>query len=107
MGKPLFDGKDVTEQAALQSRILRSSNQQPRSHATSKRLLKLRDTLSEAAFDLLSQMLLVDPHLRIDVEQALCHPYFTDLHDSDDEPISENKFRENFTESDIDEWSFF
>merc|ERR1712130_868380 len=95
MGKPLFDGKNSSEQELLQSQVLKLSNQQPKARS-SKRLDKLRDSLSETAFDLLSRMLEMESYQRIDVEQALCHPYFADLHDSDDEPVSEKKFRENY-----------
>jgi mitogen-activated protein kinase 7 len=40
------------------------------------------------AIDLLNKLLEFDPSKRIDVEQALAHPYLSAYHDEDDEVIS-------------------
>ena len=38
-------------------------------------------------------MLTFDCEKRITVDEALRHPYFDDLHDSEDEPVAENLFK--------------
>jgi p38 MAP kinase len=42
--------------------------------------------VDDDARDLLSKMLRFDPHERISAAAALAHPYFSDLHNPDDEP---------------------
>lgn len=42
------------------------------------------------AVDLLSKMLVLNPHRRISVEQALEHPYLVSLHDAALEPTAES-----------------
>ncbi|MFQ6619918.1 hypothetical protein Gotur_001117, partial [Gossypium turneri] len=42
---------------------------------------------SPGAVDLLERMLIFDPHRRITVDEALCHPYLAPLHDINVEPI--------------------
>lgn len=39
------------------------------------------------AIDLLNKLLEFDPSKRIDVDQALAHPYLSAYHDEDDEVI--------------------
>lgn len=54
---------------------------------------KLRDLIpgiTPVAYDLLTRMLTFDVEKRISVDEALRHPYFEDLHDSEDEPTAEN-----------------
>ncbi|KAG6336041.1 hypothetical protein ID866_3040 [Astraeus odoratus] len=65
-GKPLFKGKDYVDQ-----------------------LNKILDVL---ALDLLQKMLSFDPSSRIDVQDALCHPWLATYHDETDEPECPNKF---------------
>ncbi|CDQ75475.1 unnamed protein product [Oncorhynchus mykiss] len=50
-------------------------------------LAKLYPQAEPAALDLLATMLRFDPRERIDVSQALEHPYLSKYHDQDDEPI--------------------
>ena len=56
------------------------------------------------ALNLLARMLEFNPNKRISVEEALKHPYFEDLHDSEDEPEFteeiEFKYEEKETSSD-------
>lgn len=47
---------------------------------------------SPQALDLLDKMLTMNPNNRIDVEQALAHPYFQLYYDPGDEPIAEQPF---------------
>ncbi|MBA0605173.1 hypothetical protein Godav_017775 [Gossypium davidsonii] len=42
--------------------------------------------MSPGAVDLLEKMLIFDPHRRITVDEALCHPYLSPLHDINEEP---------------------
>lgn len=44
------------------------------------------------ALDLLDKMLRMNPYERIDVHQALAHPYFTLYYDPADEPVAQNPF---------------
>ena len=44
------------------------------------------------ALDLIDRMLQFNPHKRISVEQALEHPYFSGLHDPNDEPMCPGQF---------------
>lgn len=46
----------------------------------------------EDAIDLLDMMLRFDPNKRPTVEECLQHPYFSELHCEEDEPICETKF---------------
>ncbi len=51
---------------------------------------------SEASLDLLEKMLTFNPKKRISVSDALAHPYFSQLHCEEDEPICEKKFEFKF-----------
>ncbi|KHJ46133.1 hypothetical protein D918_03797 [Trichuris suis] len=44
---------------------------------------------SENAIDLLRRMLVLDPDQRINATDALAHPYLSQFHDPDDEPVCE------------------
>ncbi|KAK6054759.1 hypothetical protein COOONC_07737 [Cooperia oncophora] len=44
------------------------------------------------ALDLLDKLLTFNPQKRIDIDQALAHPYFVQYHDPTDEPICEDPF---------------
>lgn len=54
------------------------------------------DTDNPLALDLLEKMIEFNPNKRITVEEALKHPYFEDLHDSDDEPVFEDNIDYSF-----------
>ncbi|KAI1233002.1 hypothetical protein IHE44_0006192 [Lamprotornis superbus] len=51
------------------------------------------NTSSGAALDLLDKMLTFNPHKRIEVEQALAHPYLEQYYDPSDEPVAEAPFK--------------
>lgn len=57
------------------------------------------DGLPPEAIDLLSKLLAIDARERITAEEALEHPFFSELHDPEDEPICEQPF---FIEHEID-----
>ena len=59
-------------------------------------------TASDEALDLLGKMLEFNPNKRITVEEALRHPYFEDMHDSEEEPVSEETVDFSFEEQDLD-----
>ncbi|MBN3289247.1 MK01 kinase, partial [Polypterus senegalus] len=48
---------------------------------------------SKATLDLLDKMLTFNPHKRIDVEEALAHPYLEQYYDPSDEPVAEAPFK--------------
>jgi len=43
------------------------------------------------ALDLLDKLLNLNPHERIEIEEALRHPFLELLHDPEDEPVFEGK----------------
>lgn len=60
----------------------------------------LFDEQNPMALDLLSRMLTFNPKKRYTIEQCINHPYFADLHDPEQEPISKTPFDwsfDNFT----------
>jgi len=57
------------------------------------------DGLPPEAIDLLSKLLTLDPKERITAAEALEHPFFSELHDPDDEPVCDQPF---FIEHEID-----
>ncbi|KHG05791.1 Mitogen-activated protein kinase 4 [Gossypium arboreum] len=64
--------------------------------------------MSPGAVDLLEKMLIFDPHRRITVDEALCHPYLAPLHDINEEPVCPRPFsfdfeQPSFTEENIKE----
>uniref|UniRef100_A0A5S6R172 mitogen-activated protein kinase n=1 Tax=Trichuris muris TaxID=70415 RepID=A0A5S6R172_TRIMR len=60
---------------------------------------------SENAVDLLRRMLVLDPDQRITATDALAHPYLSQFHDPDDEPVCEPiDFRFEKLELSLGEW---
>ncbi|XP_076266271.1 mitogen-activated protein kinase rl isoform X2 [Rhynchophorus ferrugineus] len=54
---------------------------------------KLYPHADARALDLLDKMLTFNPHKRIDVEEALAHPYLEQYYEPTDEPTAEQPFR--------------
>nr|UJT98798.1 mitogen-activated protein kinase [Propylea japonica] len=54
---------------------------------------KLYPNADPKALDLLDKMLTFNPHKRIEVEDALAHPYLEQYYDPADEPVAEKPFR--------------
>ncbi|MBA0709461.1 hypothetical protein Golax_024494 [Gossypium laxum] len=121
--QPLFPGKDYVHQLRLITELigspddsslgfLRSDNarryvrqlpQNPRQNFSSR-----FPNMSPGAIDLLEKMLIFDPHRRITVDGALCHPYLAPLHDINEEPVCPRPFsfdfeQPSFTEENIKE----
>ncbi|KAG2681065.1 hypothetical protein I3843_11G127600 [Carya illinoinensis] len=109
--EPLFPGKDYVHQLRLITELLgspdnaslgflRSDNArryvrqlpQYRKQQFSSRFPRM----SPGALDLLEKMLVFDPNKRITVEEALCHPYMSSLHDINDEPVCPRPFSFDF-----------
>jgi len=102
--KPLFKGNSSSEQISLileviecNGKVEKSINEKDNFHNKSskdkKNLKDLLPGLSTYGKDLISKMLIFEEEKRITLDEALRHPYFEDLHDSEDEPISENVFK--------------
>lgn len=100
--EPLFPGKDYVHQLKLITellgtpedtslRFLRSDNARKYVKQLSrypKQKFSARfPNMTPTAIDLLEKMLVFDPNRRISVDEALCHPYLSSLHDINDEPI--------------------
>ncbi|KAJ9706010.1 hypothetical protein PVL29_001534 [Vitis rotundifolia] len=116
--EPLFPGKDYVHQLRLITELLgspddaslgflRSNNarryvrQLPR---YPKQQISARfPNMSPSAVDLLEKMLVFDPTKRITVDEALCHPYLSSLHDINDEPVCPSPFSFDFEQSSITE----
>ncbi|XP_020548514.1 mitogen-activated protein kinase homolog MMK2 isoform X2 [Sesamum indicum] len=121
--QPLFPGRDYVHQLRLITELigspddaslgfLRSDNarryvrqlpQYPRQQFSAR-----FPNSSAGAVDLLEKMLVFDPHRRITVDEALCHPYLAPLHDINEEPVCARPFvfdfeQPSFTEENIKE----
>ncbi|KAK0587843.1 hypothetical protein LWI29_029874 [Acer saccharum] len=112
--EPLFPGKDYVHQLRLITELigspddaslgfLRSDNarryvrQLPR--CRKQQFATRFPNRSRGAIDLLEKMLVFDPNKRITVDEALCHPYLSSLHDLHDEPVCPRPFRFDFDHS--------
>ena len=94
-GKPLFTGINESDQLKKIFRIMGTPNTKtypnlknlpewkPDNYEVceTQDLKKFVPTLDDNGFDLLSQMLIIDPDKRIDCEGALKHKYFDDIQD--------------------------
>lgn len=99
--KPLFKGRDFVDQLNQILYILGTPDDDTLNRIGSERaqtyikslerfakipLGQLYPNATETALDLLEKLLTFDPMSRIQVEDALDHPYFELFHDPDDEP---------------------
>ncbi|XP_057477266.1 mitogen-activated protein kinase 6-like [Actinidia eriantha] len=121
--EPLFPGKDYVQQLRLITELLGSPDETSLGFLRSdnaRRYIKQFPrypkqqfssrfpNMSPLAVDLLEKMLVFDPSKRVTVDEALCHPYLSSLHDINDEPICTNPFsfdfeQPSFTEENIKE----
>ncbi|GJP35181.1 hypothetical protein CLOM_g19691 [Closterium sp. NIES-68] len=109
--EPLFPGKDYVEQLRLITACLGSPDESDIEFLQSENarryirslpffpkqpLAQRYPHLPAVAIDLMSRMLTFDPLKRITVEEALCHPYLSTLHDINDEPACDDPFHFDF-----------
>ncbi|GMN31955.1 hypothetical protein TIFTF001_003472 [Ficus carica] len=109
--EPLFPGKDYVHQLRLITELLGSPDDASLGFLRSnnarrymKQFPQCRKqqfaarfpNMSPGAVDLLEKMLVFDPNKRITVEEALCHPYLSSLHDINDEPVCPRPFSFDF-----------
>ncbi|CAH2071177.1 unnamed protein product [Thlaspi arvense] len=109
--EPLFPGKDYVHQLKLVTELIGSpdgtSLEFLRSENARKYVKELPKfprqkfsvrfpSMNSTAIDLLEKMLVFDPEKRITVEEALCHPFLSTLHDLNDEPVCSNHFSFDF-----------
>lgn len=114
---PLFPGDHYLDQIQKIISVLGSpskediefiTNQQAKEFVVTKLPKRTRQPFSNlfpkanpVALDLLSKMLVFNPHKRYTVEQCLTHPYFEGLHNPDEEPISESAFDWSFDDIEL------
>ncbi|CAN1300574.1 Mitogen-activated protein kinase 4 [Linum perenne] len=109
--EPLFPGKDYVHQLRLITELIGSPDDASLGFLRSdnarryvRQLPQFRKqnfstrfpSMSPGAVDLLEKMLVFDPNKRITVDDALCHPYLSVLHDINDEPVSPAPFHFDF-----------
>lgn len=103
--KPYFPGDDYIDQLTIISEKLGKLPESELDFVTSDKAKRFMRKLpskppvplkqqfpsaSDDALDLLRRMLSVHPKKRITVEEALAHPFFSQLHSPDDEPVCEH-----------------
>ncbi|XP_002158990.1 mitogen-activated protein kinase 1 isoform X1 [Hydra vulgaris] len=98
LGKVLFPGENDLDQIDCICRVFGLKVENIFDHVSMFPEHLFRG-ISSDAIDLLSKMICIDPDRRISAEQALCHPFFADLHDPLDEPICMQPF---YVEHEID-----
>ncbi|XP_052489328.1 mitogen-activated protein kinase 4 isoform X2 [Gossypium raimondii] len=121
--QPLFPGRDHVHQLRLITELIGSPNDSSceflRCDKSRRYVRQLPQyprqnfsvrfpNMSPGAVDLLEKMLIFDPHRRITVDEALCHPYLAPLHDINEEPVCPRPFsfdfeQPSFTEENIKE----
>lgn len=109
--EPLFPGKDYVHQLRLITELIGSPDDSSlrflRSENARKYLRQLPQfgkqnlsvkfpSMSAEPLNLLEKMLVFDPVKRITVDEALCHPYLSSLHDINDEPVPPTPFSFDF-----------
>ncbi|XP_073302225.1 mitogen-activated protein kinase 4-like isoform X4 [Primulina huaijiensis] len=116
--EPLFPGKDYIHQLKLITELLGTPDEMSLKFLRSdnarryvkqlpqfpkQQLLTRFPNMSPLALDLLGKLLKFDPSQRITVDEALCHPYLSSLHDINDEPICSMPFSFDFERPSITE----
>lgn len=116
--RPLFPGKDYVDQLKLIIKTLGAPSEDDLSFINSSKArayiralpqsekVAFRKKFPEAdaqALDLLEKMLQFDPRKRITVEQALKHPWLSQLHDEAAEPSAPGAFEFDFEETQLTE----
>ena len=115
--RPLFPGSDYMHQLHLILDFLGSPSAEDTQHIANdnarryirqlpekkgQSIHRLFSRASPEACHLLQSMLTFSPHKRITVEQALAHPYLSQLHDPNDEPVADRPLtHELFDESQV------
>ncbi|WJX60282.1 Mitogen-activated protein kinase 4 [Trifolium repens] len=109
--EPLFPGKDYVHQLRLVTELIGSPDDSSLGFLRSdnaRRYLRQLPQFGKQNFsakfphiaaeplDLLEKMLIFDPDKRITVDEALCHPYLSSLHDINDEPVTPMPFSFDF-----------
>ncbi|PPD73242.1 hypothetical protein GOBAR_DD29824 [Gossypium barbadense] len=109
--QPLFPGKDYVHQLRLITELIGSPDDSSLGFLRSENARRYVRQLpqypkqkfsarfpnsSSGAVDLLEKMLIFDPHRRITVEEALCHPYLAPFYDINEEPICPRPFNFDF-----------
>lgn len=106
-GRPLFRGKDYVDQlnqillilgTPKESTLTKIGSIRAQNYVKSLPFMRkveyseIFPTVNPLALDLLEKMLTLDPYERINVDDALKHPYFQVWHDPQDEPECQVKF---------------
>mmetsp|Transcript_22158 Transcript_22158/g.33736 ORF Transcript_22158/g.33736 Transcript_22158/m.33736 type:complete len:575 (-) Transcript_22158:230-1954(-) len=109
--KPYLAGDDYIDQLTLITEKLGKPSERDMDFVTSEkakrflRKLPVKDPVplskqfpraSPEAIDLLSSMLQIHPRKRIDVSEALAHPFFASLHSPESEPVAHAPFNFDF-----------
>ncbi|MBA0717737.1 hypothetical protein Golax_005521, partial [Gossypium laxum] len=109
--QPLFPGKDYVHQLRLITELIGSPDDSSLGFLRSENARRYVRQLpqypqqnfsarfpnsSSGAVDLLEKMLIFDPHRRITVEEALCHPYLAPFYDINEEHICPRPFNFDF-----------
>ncbi|KAK4510648.1 uncharacterized protein ATC70_005080 [Mucor velutinosus] len=110
-GRPLFKGRDYVDQLNQILGILGTPDEETLCRVGSERAQvyirslprmpkipfeNLYPRANPMAIDLLNKLLEFDPSKRIDVDEALAHPYLSAYHDEDDEPTHSSTFDFSF-----------
>ncbi|KAG2209071.1 hypothetical protein INT46_003646 [Mucor plumbeus] len=110
-GRPLFKGRDYVDQLNQILGILGTPDEETLCRVGSERAQvyirslprmpkipfeNLYPRANPMAIDLLNKLLEFDPSRRINVEEALSHPYLSAYHDEDDEPTHSSTFDFSF-----------
>ncbi|ETV93114.1 CMGC/MAPK protein kinase [Aphanomyces invadans] len=118
--KPLFPGQDYIDQLHLimnalgvptddelyfvtnaRARKFMNTEYHTRGQAPLKPLAALFPDISPDAMNLLERMLVLDPHKRIQVDDALAHPYFASIRTVGDETVAAAPFDFEFESEEL------